>query len=138
MSLARDTNLELVPLLDETPPSFVMSHSLERFDGGHVSGELSQPASRTRRVFHLNGISAKEEVVPSRTQTKVRRLLNYFHAGGQLRVYRLYPGVPTAWSTTNTLGYSDIVPDDVGRGNYAFYTPALTQHTFDLDGLEVA
>lgn len=129
--------MEIVPLVNENPPSFVFSHTLERFDNGQVSGELSQPADRQRRVFHFEGISNKEEVVPNASQNKLRRLLNYFNSGGQLRVYRMYPTVGTAWATSNLLGYSDVIPVYVAGGNYPYYNPAMTQHTFELDGLAI-
>lgn len=136
MALARDTYLEVVPLLDEAVPSFVFSHNIERFDNGQVSGEISQPGSRTRRIFKFDGISNKSEALVS--PLTFRSLLNYYNSGGQVRVYRLYPAVVTPWSETSEFGYNDIVSNDANGSDYPYYTPSMTQFSFSLTGLEVA
>lgn len=137
MALARDTHLEIIPLLDEAPASFVMSHVIDRFDSGHVLGELSQPDDRQRRIFYFDGISAREEVTPLETETKLRRLLDYYFAGGQLRTYRLYPSVTTEWATNNLFGYSDMVEENISSADYAWFEPAMRVHSFTMKGLQV-
>lgn len=134
MALAKDAHLEVVPLLDEGAVGVVLSGDAVSFDTGRTVGR-ALPANNTRRLVSFEGISTGEGLFPTTAQTKVRRLLNYFHAGGALRVYRKYPTVLTAWSTSNPEGYDDIVPLDSGAGDYSWFDATMTRHTFKVEGV---
>ena len=137
MGLAQDSHLYVLPLLDEEPASYEISHVLEVFDNGHVASELEAPDNNENRVLTFAGISASEELYPTLAQKKLRRLLNAYASGKQLRVFRLYPSVVTAWSQTNYFGYSDIVADSLSTMSYNWNNPAMTQHEFKLSGVDV-
>lgn len=137
MALARDTHLEIIPLIDEGAPSFVFAHLIDRSDTGYVTGELAWADNRSRRVFSFDGISAKEEVTPLESETKLRRLLDYYYGGGQIRVYRMYPSNVSAWDQdSNVEGFSDIVEEDVGSADYPWYESGMCRHSFSIKGLE--
>lgn len=137
MALAQDAHLYVLPLLDEDAAGYEISHVIEAFDNGIVAGELDQPADNEIRILSFDGVSANEEIYPTLAQTKLRRLLNYFAGGGQLRVYRLYPSVVTPWAQTNYFGYSDIVANNLGSASYAWNNPAMRSHDFKLQGVDV-
>lgn len=135
MALANDSHLEVVPLLFEDPHGYTMSYEVERFDSGWVLGSLDVPASREREVFHFKGISPSYALFAG--STAIRRILDYYFAGGQIRVYRDYPANVTAWTVDNPSGYSDIVKLDPGGSSYPWYNPAMTIFSFDLDGVAI-
>lgn len=137
MALARDTNLVVLPLLNEDAASYDISSSLELFDNGHVTGELDAPADNEVRLLRFDGLSNKEALYPVSGDIVLRRILDYFCGGGVLRVYRLYPSVVSQWTTTNTLGYSDIVPDRPEVLSYDWNDPSMRRYNFKLEGVEV-
>jgi len=134
MTLARDSHLYVVPLLDEDAAGYVISHNIQNFDNGVVAAELDAPSNNEVRLVRFDGVSNKEALFST---SSIRKLLNYYSGGGLVRTYRLYPSVVTAWSTTNYFGYSDMVSDNPGSGNYTWNDPAMNSLEFKLQGLEV-
>lgn len=135
MSLAQDSHLEIIPLMWEDPHSYTMSYDVEKYDSGHVRGDLDMPADREREVFHFKGISSTNSVYPT---PGIKTLLDYYLCGGQIRVYRMYPANLSAWDAeTNETGYSDIIEKEVNGGSYPWYNVGMTIFSFDLDGVAV-
>lgn len=137
MGLAQDSHLYVLPLLDEDPSVYEISHVLDVFDNGHVAAELEAPDNNENKILMFSGISASEELYPTLVEKKLRRLLNAYASGQQLRVFRFYPSVVTPWSQTNVFGYSDIVADSLSTMSYNWNNPAMTQHEFKLAGIDV-
>lgn len=134
MALARDSHLENIPLLDESPVGYVFSHDSERSDGCYIYGTRNMPLDRSVTVLRFEGISHNEDLVPASGAPNLKTLLGYFYSGGQVRVFRDYPAYPTAWNiTSNPLGYSDMVPQTVGGNALSWYSP-MRSFDFELKG----
>lgn len=142
-ALSRDSNLHVIPPLDETTGvGFILSApdvGAGQNTSGVNPGTTALPSVSSRRLVRWEGLSGSEEVHPTGAQTKIRRVLGYFHAGGMLRVYRNYPAVVSAWSVSNPEGYDDIVPAEHGSGAYPWFSAGdMLRHLFILEGITVA
>lgn len=135
MTLERDGNVYILPLLDELPESHVMSSDADVTDTGYTYG-TALPGT-TKRVVAWEGLSGDEEIYPTATDTNLRRLLNYFYSGGSIRVYRNYPAVVSAWSTLTLDGYDDITPLDTGAAaDYPWFgASSFRRYTFKIEGV---
>lgn len=123
MTLARDSHLVNVPLLDEDAVGFVLSTTAERTDVARTVGR-PLPSGSTRRVVTFRGIDGDVDI------------LRYWQAGGALRVFRNYPAVVTAWSTSNDEGYDDIVPLEAEAVTWDWQDPySMDSIAFVLEGI---
>lgn len=137
MALAQDPHLHIIPLVFETPHSYVMSYDLERFDSGLVAGDLEMPEDREREVFHFQCISSDTPIYSQGYPNDgLRHTLGKFYAGGQMRVYRLYPANIVAWSEANEEGYSDVVQVDPTGAQWSWYAGMIV-FNFSIDGVSV-
>lgn len=135
--MLQDTHLHVIPLVMETPHSYVMSYELERFDSGLVAGDLDMPEDREREVFHFQCISSEESIyVQSGTDGRLRKSLDKFYSGGQMRVYRMYPTNVAPWSEYNEFGYSDVVATDPTGSGWNWYV-GMGVFSFEIDGVSV-
>lgn len=136
MALERDGNVYILPLLDELPESHVMSSDADVTDTGYTHG-TAIPGMGTKRVVSWEGLSGDEEIYPTASDTNLRRLLNYFHSGGSIRVYRNYPAIISAWSPLIPDGYDDIVPADTGaEADYPWLgASSFRRYTFKIEGV---
>lgn len=128
MALQSDSHLEIVPLMDEDPHSYVMSYALDRMNQ-FIAGSLDMPESRQREVFHLRGIS--------NLSSSLRFMLDGYFSGGQVRAYRLYPSNLTEWTVDNTHGYSDMVHPNPSGSTYPWYSK-MEVWEFTLDGVNLS
>lgn len=135
MSLRSDSHLEVLPLAYEDPHTYSMSYVLERYDSGFVVGDLDMPEGRQREVFHFKCITSEVEIYPS--SDTLRKTLDYYFAGGQLRVYRNYPGNLLIWTVDNPEGYSDVIQTNPAGATYSWYNPKMTRFSFEIDGTSI-
>ncbi len=133
MALLVDSNLAVVPLLDERPLGYVFSQHAERSDTGYMFGSPTLVNSRAVTTMGFDGISPNAEPT---TIDSARRVLNRFQAGARMRVYRRYPAVVTAWTGADDEGYSDLVVRDQGGTDRGWYA-SMRSFAFIINGLAV-
>ena len=144
MALSADMNTVLLTYaLDEDPHGEEDSSIVERFGNGYVRGE-ALPVGSYRNVFFFHGISNKEEYIPTPgTDADIRRILDQFYAGGELRVYRDFPADLTIWTETtpagygNPNGYSDMTAAKPGDEMYQWRDNVMARTGFEIVGVEV-
>ena len=147
MALARDANFYPIPLLDEGPEKATYPSIADSTETGFTYG-TGLPGSYDpdgfgsipigKRIVTFEGLSGDEEPFPTASDAMLRRLLNYFHAGGAIRVYRNYPTVVSEWYYDTPHGYDDVVPAEHGSGDYGWFSASsFRRHTFKIEGLVV-
>jgi hypothetical protein len=138
MALSADMNtIVLNYALDEDPFGEEDSSIVERFGNGYVRGE-QLPTGSYRHVFFFHGISNKEEYIPTpATDADTRKVMDQFYAGGELRVYRDFPADLTAWTETNSNGYSDVTASKPGDEMYLWRDNVMARSNFEIVGVEV-
>lgn len=134
MALLVDSNLAVVPLMDENPLGAVFSSHVERSDTGYMFGSPTLVDSRSVTIMDFVGISPADSAPTLIDAT--RRNLNRFQAGARMRVYRRYPAVLAAWAGADTEGYSDLVIRDQGGTDRQWYAP-MRSFEFSIIGMAV-
>jgi len=129
--------------LDEEPIGEENSAIVEQVENGATVGE-TPPWNSWSTTFLFKGLSSKEGHTPGSTENDIRRLLDRFYAGGELRVYRTFPcSNPFQYPKTDggtgfyPQGYSDITPLEVADQEYAWYDSRLGRFNFVIEGVEV-
>jgi len=146
MALERDGNVYVLPLLDELPEVHLFSSDADATDTGYTFGRTLPTVNTPRdnaydgvvkRLVSFEGLSGDEEIYPTTAETNLRRVLNYFHSGGSIRVYRSYPAVLSVWDPDTLGGYDDITPSDTGaETDYPWFgASSFRRYTFKIEGV---
>src|SRR3990172_6284298 len=103
MALSSDPNtVVLTYALHEEPIVEITSTQVERVDNGWVVG-AELPTNNHRHVFLFQGVSDKEGYLPESTDPDIRRILDKFNSGGELRVYRNWPADMTLFTIPDNM-----------------------------------